>query len=178
MRTRRLDLGPLRRKDFERLYEHWCIPEVGRWLWDQVPPTREQVEKELVNSLTSFAERGFGVWLLRARVDSRFVGTCGLLSVPEGTGEIEIICSIEPCQWRRGYALEATRAVLRHAFEELEVGEIVGRCDVPNEPSRRLVEKLGMRFERKAPIEGVDCFHYRLTRTQYRGSSSNGAESS
>lgn len=161
--TRRLQLRPLGGADLERLHAHWSVPEVGRWLWDQQVPARAQVAEELDRSIASFAERGFGIWGVSEGQSGSFVGTCGLLPVPEGTGEIEILFSIEPGSWRRGYAEEASWAVLRHGFAECGLAEVVGRCDVPNEPSRRLLEKLGMRFEKQEPIRGVDCLHYRLT---------------
>lgn len=160
--TRRLELRPLVEADLELLHEHWSVPEVGRWLWDEQIPTREQVAEELAKSGDCFAARGFGIWGLFRRHGCSFIGTSGLLPVPEGTGEIEILFSTVPGEWRRGYAEEAATAVLRHGFEAAGLTEIVGRCDAPNEPSRRLLEKLGMTFERRAPIKGVDCCHYRL----------------
>jgi RimJ/RimL family protein N-acetyltransferase len=162
--TRRLELRPLGESDLSRLHQHWSVPEVGRWLWDQEVPTREQIAAELGKSLDSFATLGFGIWGLHERAAGGFVGTCGLLPVPEGTGEIEILFTVEPRCWRRGFAAEAAASVIRYGFEEAGLSEIVGRCDAPNEPSRRLLEKLGMELVRRAPIRGVDCLHYRLVR--------------
>ena len=160
--TRRLDLIPLGETDLGLLLRHWSVPEVGRWLWDDEVPTSEQVAEELAKSVATFASRGFGIWGLFRRDGGSFLGTCGLLPIPEGTGEIEIIFSVEPAEWRRGFAAEAAQAIIAYGFGPAGLEEIVGRCDVPNEPSRRLLEKLGMMLERRAPIKGIDCYHFRL----------------
>lgn len=163
LETRRLLLRPVLDSELDLLYGHWSVPEVGRWLWDDEIPTREQIGTEVAKSRETFSSSGYGIWGVFRR-DGTFVGTCGLLVVPEGTDEVEILFSIEPREWRRGYAAEAAAEVLRYGLEDVGLDTVVGRCDVPNEPSRRLLEKLGMVFEKRAPIEGVDCYHYRLRR--------------
>ena len=160
--TRRLELTPLGESDLELLHEHWSVPEVGRWLWDDEVPTSEQVAEELAKSVATFSSRGFGIWGLFGRDGGSFIGTCGLLPVPEGTGEIEVLFSVEPREWRRGFAAEAAEAIIAYGFGAAGLEEILGRCDVPNEPSRRLLEKLGMVLEGRAPIKGIECYHYRL----------------
>ena len=82
--------------------------------------------------------------------------------MPEKPGEFEIMFSIEPSEWRRGYAFEAAEAALRCAFDA-GLDRVLGRCDRPNEPSRRLLEKLCAVFE-SASIEGVDDYYFRLKR--------------
>ena len=98
------------------------------------------VREVVAASRASFAEAGFGLWLLR---DARgFVGTCGLR--PAGDGEVEVLYSIEPGRWGTGLATEAARAVLEQAFAPLGLPRVLGGVDDTNHASRRILEKLGM----------------------------------
>ena len=49
--------------------------------------------------------------------------------------------------WKNGYATEAAHALLKHAFEELNVRRVIAKCNPQNENSWRLLERLGLRRE-------------------------------
>lgn len=49
--------------------------------------------------------------------------------------------------WHQGYATEACRRVLDHAFADLGAHRVVAHCDPRNTPSWRLLARLGMRRE-------------------------------
>ena len=49
--------------------------------------------------------------------------------------------------WGQGYATEAARALVGHAFVELDMHRIQGRHFVRNPSSGRVMQKLGMQFE-------------------------------
>jgi RimJ/RimL family protein N-acetyltransferase len=68
-----------------------------------------------------------------------------LTSAEHRQGEIGYL--IHPDYHGRGYATEAARAALRLGFEQFQMHRIVARCDARNEPSYRVMEKLGMRRE-------------------------------
>lgn len=163
--TDRLRLRPLTAGDLDTLHAHWSVPEVGRWLFDERIPLRAQVEKELLQSCALFERLGIGIWGVHLRA-GRFVGTCGFLPVAE-IDEIEILFSLEPRVWGRGYAYEASVAALGEAYGTAGLERIVGRCDVPNLASKRLLERLGMTLEKREPIRGVDCFHFGLARADF-----------
>jgi RimJ/RimL family protein N-acetyltransferase len=64
--------------------------------------------------------------------------------------------------WGRGYATEAGRAVRDGAFERLELESIVAVHHPSNPASARVMEKLGMAFERD--VVATDGWPYRLYR--------------
>lgn len=165
--TRRLRLEPLGAGDLETVHAHWSDPEVGRWLFDARAPERAEVEKELEMSHALFESLGLGIWGVSVR-EQRWIGTCGFLPVAE-IEEIELLFSIDPRHWRRGFALEASRAALVRAFREARLERVVGRCDVPNVASARLLERLGMTLDKREPIRGIDCYHYSIERAVYLG---------
>ena len=88
---------------------------------------------------------GMGYWTVLDRVaDPRFLGWVEL--VPEHTAgpRIEIGWRLVPEAWGRGLATEAARRLLRHAFETLDLPEVVAYIDPANHRSIRVAEKLGL----------------------------------
>lgn len=168
LKTPRLRLLPLGIGRLDALHRHWTRPEVRRYLWDGREIPRQEAELHLRKSLEHFRRHGWGLWAVTEREgDGSLGGTVGLLPVPEQPGEVEILFSLEPAWQRRGLATEAASAVVAHGFAT-GLERIVGRCDAPNEASRRVLERLGMRFVRRAPIHGLDSLHYDLDRPPSR----------
>jgi RimJ/RimL family protein N-acetyltransferase len=60
---------------------------------------------------------------------------------------IEIGWRLDAPYWNRGLATEGAAAVLRYAFEQLGIPEVVSFAVAANIPSRRVMEKLGMIYE-------------------------------
>lgn len=145
--TRRLDLVPAARDDVDILWAIWREPAVRRYLFDDVPVTRERVAGILDNLLASAVER-LGVWLARERGSERAIGIVGLRRAdashdPALAGAVEVLVSFASAAWGRGYATEALTAVLDYAFRALGLGQVVAVVDVPNEASHRLIARLG-----------------------------------
>lgn len=94
-----------------------------------------------------FAEHGFGFWAVERRDAPGLVGLVGLLNIPWAarfTPAVEIGWRIAPAHQRHGYAEEAARAALADGFCRLGLAEIVAFTIPANEPSWRLMERLGM----------------------------------
>jgi len=164
--TRRLQLRPLSGADLPRVHAHWSQAEVGKWLFDGEAPALEKVEEELQMSTRLFEELGLGIWGLYRPARPALIGTCGFLRVEE-IDEIEILISLDPDRWHQGLAREASQAVLDRAFKASALDRVIGRCDVPNKASKHLLERLGMRLEKREPIRGLDSYHFGLNRDDY-----------
>ena len=61
--------------------------------------------------------------------------------------EYEIGWTVSTPLWGNGYAVEAARAVLAHAFNVLNTHRIIAFCHADNQRSMRVMEKLGMQPE-------------------------------
>jgi RimJ/RimL family protein N-acetyltransferase len=79
--------------------------------------------------------------------DGTEVGMCGVLK-RDTLPDPDIGFSFLPEFWSQGYALEAARAVMAHARETLGLGRILAITTRDNEPSMRLLARLGFRFDR------------------------------
>lgn len=66
-----------------------------------------------------------------------------------------------PQHTNKGYAFEATKVVLNYAINELKMPAIVATTLKENTNSIRLLEKLGLRFEKKIVAEGEELLVYR-----------------
>jgi len=82
--------------------------------------------------------------------------------------EVEIGWMITPTAWGRGFATEAGSAVRDEAFERLGLESVVAVHHPENVASGRVMEKLGMGFERDVvDRKGWPYRLYRLTRDQW-----------
>lgn len=104
----------------------------------------------------------------------RLIGYVGL-SVPEWLPEVlpavEIGWRLDPPYWGRGLATEAARAVLAHGFTEMALAEVLSIYEPANTASGRVMERIGMRFDRdlRHPMFDVDLRIYRITRQEWAG---------
>jgi RimJ/RimL family protein N-acetyltransferase len=94
-----------------------------------------------------FEERGFGLYAAELLEHGSFIGYIGLAS-PKFSAHftpcVEIGWRLDLPYWGRGFATEGAREVARHAFEDLDLTEIVSFTVPANLRSRRVMEKLGM----------------------------------
>ena len=159
LHTARLILRPLRRRDLDDLAALYADPEVMRFSGDGKPRTRARVRKRLARALRHWKEHGFGIFALIAKEDGAFVGRCGVADL-HGHGAPELAYTLARRFWGQGLATEAAAAVVRHAFEDLHIPRLIGVVRVGNEASRRVLEKVGMRFVRDYEYDGHRALWY------------------
>jgi RimJ/RimL family protein N-acetyltransferase len=124
-----------------------------------------------------FAEHGFGFWGVFRHGEPGLVGMVGLLRVAfdaHFTPAVEIGWRIAAAHQRQGYAEEAARIALAAGFGPLRLPEIVAWTIPANEPSWRLMEKLGMSFQGLFEEPRIPEGHpkrqqrlYRITRAEW-----------
>jgi RimJ/RimL family protein N-acetyltransferase len=114
------------------------------------PWSLEESHAALETIEVGFAERGFGIYALE--YDKEFAGIVGL-SVPtfeaSFTPCVEILWRLLPRFWGRGLVSEAGVAVLKMAFQTLRMPEVVAFAAAGNVRSIRVMERLGMEWDRQ-----------------------------
>jgi RimJ/RimL family protein N-acetyltransferase len=104
----------------------------------------------------TFEGRGFGLWAVEVPSACPFAGFIGL-SVPtfeaHFTPCVEIGWRLAKEHWNRGYATEGATAALRYGFGVLGLVEVVAFTVPGNIRSRRVMEKIGMRY---SPADDFD----------------------
>jgi RimJ/RimL family protein N-acetyltransferase len=103
-----------------------------------------------------FEKYGFGFWAVEVPGVVPFAGFIGL-SVPSFethfTPCVEIGWRLAREHWNQGLATEGATAALRHAFGALQLSEVVAFTAPGNARSRRVMEKLGMRYDPTADFD-------------------------
>lgn len=101
------------------------------------------------------------------------IGWCGLGPLDFDGSLIELYYGLAPEYWGKGLATEASRAMLKYAFEVIGLETVTAVVDPENIASVRVVEKIGMKYVKT--IENLPPEHrfyegskiYKLTRENY-----------
>lgn len=95
-----------------------------------------------------FQTHGWGLWAAELTATAQCIGFIGL-SVPRFQAHftpcVEIGWRLAAEHWNQGLATEGALAALRYGFDTLGLEEIVSFTVAANLPSRRVMEKIGMR---------------------------------
>ena len=131
-------------------------PAFLRYIGDRGVRTLDDARRYIADGpVAGYARDGHGLMRVVRKDDGVEVGMCGVLR-RDTLPEPDIGFSFLPEYWSQGYALEAARAVMRHARETLRLGRILAITTVDNEPSMRLLGKLGFRPEGIVNLGGED----------------------
>jgi len=158
--TERLRLRQWRASDREPLAAMNADAEVMRFFPSTL--TREASDRSVDLWQREIAGRGWSNWAVELKASGEFIGFIGL-TVPwrklPFTPCVEIGWRLSRAHWRRGYATEGARAVLRVGFTQVGLDEIVSFTAVVNLPSRAVMERIGMAdaredFDHPALAEG------------------------
>ena len=158
IRTDRLVLRRWKPEDLSEYSQICGDPKVMRWIADCSLKTRKQTEDEIAKFEQHWAEHEFGLFAVELLASARLTGFVGP-SIPRFLPEIlfavEIGFRLARDLWGRGLATEGSRAVMDFGFKQIGLDRIVSICHVRNTPSRRIMEKLGMRLERETVVPGT-----------------------
>jgi RimJ/RimL family protein N-acetyltransferase len=148
VRTERLTIRPATGDDLRAVFDVRTLPEVGQWMPDR--PT------SYPDFVLRFGELGGLQRTLVVERDGAYVGDLYLhlspswaqTDVSDRAGqEAEIGWCLSPEHQGQGFATEAAAGLVRLCFTELGVRRITAAAFADNTPSRRIMERLGMRQE-------------------------------
>jgi RimJ/RimL family protein N-acetyltransferase len=153
LETARLRLRELAARDADFVRELLNDADFLRYIGDRGVHSHADAVRYLDEGpIASYREHGFGLWCVEARVGTpRPLGICGLLRRP-GLDHADIGFAFEAAQRGAGFAREAAAAVLAHAFGALGLPRVLAIVDPANSRSIRLLEALGLRYERALRI--------------------------
>lgn len=160
--TERLVLRSLTDGDLDRLHAIYGDAETMRFVGASGRPTADPNATRRVLDWMRRHERlhGFGLWAIDERRGDPLVGVAGLLW-EEGHGpEVEVVYLIHRDRWGRGYATEATRAVLERGHGELALERVVALSYPENSASQRVMAKAGMRPDGEVTAYGRSMIRF------------------
>ena len=146
VRSERLVLRRLAEGDLPKIFAYRSQPQVAEWTGGAA------------TDVDSLAERyGEGATAVVVEHHGQLIGD--LMVKPQdayaqrevarraAASEAELGWTFDPAHHGRGLATEAIGALIRICFEDLQIRRVVATCFTANEPSWRLMERLGMRRE-------------------------------
>ena len=146
--TERLDLRQLAVGDDEFIVDLLNQPSFLRFIGDRGVRTRDDARRFLTSGpMASYERFGFGLYLVELRDSQEPIGICGLLN-REGLDDVDIGFAFLPQFWSQGYAFESASAVMEYGRGTLGLQRIVAIASSDNDRSFKLLEKLGLKFER------------------------------
>lgn len=180
LKSERLLLRPLAETDLDVGIEIGTDPEVMKYIGELL--TEDGVIQKMPNYIKRCAGGCIGIWCVTDRSTKEKFGTAILLPLPideDDTNwdlvagdelpdcEVEIGYALKQSAWGKGYATEACRRLLKFAFEETPLKEIVAVIDSENTASQNVLRKCGLAFEGMRRAYAKQCPGFRITRRQW-----------
>lgn len=165
MKTSRLLLRPYRTTDIDLMAEMFADEVVTAFTF-LGRQSREGTQRVLQDYIQFFAEREYGMFAIVEDESDEYIGECGLFVSP--LGRLALRYSLRRTAWGRGYAVEASSAVIDDAFSRIGLNGLIAGVKPGNSPSLRVMEKLGFAMERTMTAGGTEFHLFSLARDQWR----------
>jgi [ribosomal protein S5]-alanine N-acetyltransferase len=146
-RTARLFARPWEAADLDLAATLWGDPRVMTYIDVRGGLTRAQLEEKLRTEMRTQQEHGMQYWPLFELAGGGFVGCCGLKPwawSPQPGPEMGF--HLIPARWGQGYAREAAEGVIRHAFQDRGLPQLMAGHHPDNAGARKILTALGFRF--------------------------------
>jgi ribosomal-protein-alanine N-acetyltransferase len=159
LETVQLLLRPRKLEDRFDIFEYASDPEVPKHMPWSVHQSIEETTEFLLRSLKA-DDRSSLSFSIELKSENKVIGDCGYLRFSPSNHSVELGCVLNRTYWGRGLMNEAIRELLRFAYDEMRVHRIEAHCEVENERSARLLNRLGF------TLEGV-CRDYELRKGRF-----------
>lgn len=154
LETKRLRLRELTETDAPFILRLLNEPSFLRFIGDKGVRNLDDARAYIFNGpVASYQQNGFGLYLVQLKTNNTPIGICGLLK-RESLADVDIGFAFIPEVWNNGYAFESADAVMIYAKDVLKLPRIVAITDKDNEASGKLLEKLGLIFDRIIDLSG------------------------
>ncbi|MEM1026157.1 MAG: GNAT family N-acetyltransferase [Myxococcota bacterium] len=157
--TRRLVLRAFEPQDAPDFYALNSHPDVLRFTGEP-PLTDVKAARDAIIGYPDWVRHGFGRWACVLKETGRAIGFCGFKRLDD-LHEVDLGYRFLPEHWGRGLATEAAEASMNYGREVLALSRVVGLVVKGNRASIRVLEKVGMRYERDIVYMGDSCRLYR-----------------
>jgi len=156
LETERLLIRQLSTEDAGFILELLNEPSFIRNIGDRGVRTIEGANAYIVNGpVASYAKNGFGLYLVKLKETDESIGMCGLIK-RDTLEDVDIGYAFLPKFWSKGYAFESARAVKEYAKNTIGLNRIVAIVDPENGGSIRVLEKIGLQFEKMVRLSEDD----------------------
>ncbi len=158
LNTERLLLRPFTNEDLDAYYDVLSKNEVSKWLGTGKRIDRDGAKRGVDRHIASM-DTELPVWAVVVAESDRLIGHCGIQKLGEG---VELFYALHPDAWGKGYATEASKAVISFAKANTDLSKLTALVYPQNEKSINVLNKLGFRFVEKQVHFGIELPYYEL----------------
>ena len=156
--TERLRFREMTDADLDHMADLLGDPDVMRHY--PRPKTRDEALGWIRWNERNYAEHGYGLWIVESHT-GEFIGDCGLTwQQVDGQQILEVGYHTARTMQGRGYASEAARACVDLATGTIGESRVVAIINPENTPSRRVAEKIGLRWEGDSRVRSLPVVIY------------------
>ena len=164
--TERLYFRKFELDDLPVLIEQRSDPDMNRYLGGARLQNPEALAKRIRFYMSCYDSHGFGMCPMFWKETGEMIGAAGLQPL-EDTGEIEVGYSVIKPLWGGGIGTEAAKGWMQFGFSNFGLDRIVAVALVENTASRRIMEKLGMQFEKTEVHYDEECAFYAVSKENF-----------
>ena len=147
IKTSRLVLRWISEDDVDSLYEIFSDPQVMRY-WSSTPLTDREAAAALQRDIAEGNLKDtMWKWGLALSDSNKLVGTATLFNISLSNGRAELGYGLGRAHWGQGLMNEALNALLKHAFDVVQLRRLEADVDPRNSGSIRTLERLGFQRE-------------------------------
>jgi ribosomal-protein-alanine N-acetyltransferase len=162
LQTERLALRRPAAEDYSAYRLFYSDPEASGFYGGPLSPALAW--RKLAYDIGHWSLRGFGQWMILARESGRVIGGCGIVQ-PEGWPRHELTWWVLPTERRRGFAFEASKAVVAWAYDDCGFDRVETHMKDDNAAAVSLATKLGgVIIARETFPDGLERNIYALPR--------------
>ncbi|WP_312089797.1 GNAT family N-acetyltransferase [Chryseobacterium sp.] len=160
LEANRLLLRQFEISDAENFYELNLNPNVIKYTGNSAFKDIDEA-KEFLENYSDYRRNGFGRWAVIEKSTNEFIGWCGL-KYDEKLDETDIGFRFFEHFWNQGFATESAKACIDYGFKELNLKTIIGRAMKENLASVKVLEKIGLQYDRDFDFDGKEGVIYRI----------------
>ena len=154
LETERLHIRHLKTDDAPFILELLNDPSFIQNIGDRNVRTIADAESYITKGpVSSYEKNGFGLDLVTLKETGESIGICGLIK-RDTLEDIDIGYAFLPKFWKKGYAFESAHAVLEYGLKVKKLKRIVAITLEENTGSVRVLERIGLKFEKMVKLEG------------------------
>lgn len=134
--------------DYQMMYENWAkLEEVCRY-FPFNPVMDIEIYKERVHKwANNYESNTYFHWVIEWKENHELIGTINLGNVEESCFMSDTCYMLSPQYWGQSIMTEVLQAVLKYAFEEIELNRVQAEVFDGNIASAHVLVKCGMQFE-------------------------------
>lgn len=148
--TKRLILREFELSDAEFIRELLNDPDWVRNIGDRNIRLLSDAETYILKLQESYKIHGYGFYAIVEKSTAETIGMCGLIKRAD-LEDVDLGFALMPKARGKGYAIESSLATVEYAKSK-GIKKLLGIVDPKNSVSSHVLEKIGMKLERKARV--------------------------